>query len=55
MIIPTGNELRQWEEIQTAKGMMPGDVIDSNSHVLAGLCRDNGATSRLSHPFKGQP
>ena len=24
---------------------MPGDVIDSNSHVLAALCRDNGATS----------
>ncbi|MDY0222335.1 MAG: molybdopterin biosynthesis protein [Desulfobacterium sp.] len=44
MIIPTGNELKQWEDIDKS-GMMPGDVIDSNSHVLAALCRDNGATS----------
>ncbi|ACN13392.1 MoeA2 [Desulforapulum autotrophicum HRM2] len=44
LIIPTGNELRQWEKIQQ-RGMVPGEVIDSNSHVLAALCRDHGATS----------
>ncbi len=43
LIIPTGNELRQWEEIQQ-RGMVPGEVIDSNSHVLSALCRDHGAT-----------
>jgi putative molybdopterin biosynthesis protein len=49
LIIPTGNELRQWEEIQQ-RGMVPGEVIDSNSHVLAALCRDHGATC-LCHPL----
>jgi len=43
LIIPTGNEIKQWEEIQ-AKGMGQGDVIDSNSHVLGGLCLTHGAT-----------
>ncbi|MCP4116682.1 MAG: molybdopterin biosynthesis protein [Desulfobacteraceae bacterium] len=42
LIIPTGNELRQVEDIQ-ANGMKSGDVIDSNSHVLGALCRERGA------------
>ena len=46
LIIPTGNELRQWEEIEK-RGMMPGEVIDSNSHVLGNLCLDYGATFHL--------
>ncbi len=39
LIIPTGSELRQWEEVK-GKQLAPGDVIESNSHVLAGLCRE---------------
>ncbi|MBI9088622.1 MAG: molybdopterin biosynthesis protein [Desulfobacterium sp.] len=49
LIIPTGNELRQVEEIQT-DGMNPGEVIDSNSHVLGVLCQERGATY-VRHPL----
>lgn len=49
LIIPTGNELRQVEEIQ-ANGMKPGEVIDSNSHVLGALCQERGATY-ARHPL----
>ncbi|WP_457552625.1 molybdopterin biosynthesis protein [Desulfobacula sp.] len=42
LIIPTGSELRQWQEIKTGQ-LKPGDVIESNSAVLGGLCEDYGA------------
>ncbi|MCM2285746.1 MAG: molybdopterin biosynthesis protein [Desulfobacula sp.] len=42
LIIPTGSELKQWREI-TIEAMKPGDVIESNSSVLGGLCEDHGA------------
>ncbi len=42
LIIPTGSELRQWHEIKV-EDMGPGDVIESNSTVLGGLCEDHGA------------
>jgi putative molybdopterin biosynthesis protein len=42
LIIPTGSELKQWHEIK-AEEMKPGDVIESNSTVLGGLCEDHGA------------
>ncbi len=42
LIIPTGSELKQWHEIKIDV-MKPGDVIESNSTVLGGLCEDHGA------------
>ncbi len=42
LIIPTGSELKQWENVKEDK-LEPGDVIESNSHVLSGLCREYGA------------
>ncbi len=42
LIIPTGSELKQWEEVKDGK-LEPGIVIESNSHVLTGLCREYGA------------
>jgi len=49
LIIPTGNELRQWQEIMP-ESMKPGDVVESNSSVLAGLCEDHGAVPEV-HPM----
>ena len=42
LIIPTGSELKQWEDIKTAT-LLPGDVIESNSTVLGHLCKKFGA------------
>jgi putative molybdopterin biosynthesis protein len=51
LIIPTGSELRQWHEINFEEMkpiemkpiIKPGEVIESNSSVLGGLCEDHGA------------
>ena len=42
LIIPTGSELKQWEDIKT-ETLEPGDVIESNSTVLGHLCKRFGA------------
>lgn len=42
MIIPTGSELKRWQDVRP-ETMKPGDVVESNSTVLGALCRDNGA------------
>ena len=42
MIIPTGSELRQWQDLDI-NALKPGDVVESNSSVLGGLCEDHGA------------
>ncbi|WDP91362.1 MAG: molybdopterin biosynthesis protein [Desulfobacter sp.] len=42
MIIPTGNELKQWQDV-SADTMKPGDVVESNATVLGALCQDYGA------------
>lgn len=42
LIIPTGSELKQWHEIKMDQ-LKPGDVVESNSSVLGGLCEDFGA------------
>ena len=42
IIIPTGSELKQWQDIRPDQ-MKPGDVVESNSTVLGGLCQDHGA------------
>jgi len=42
LIIPTGSELKQWHDIQIDQ-LKPGDVVESNSAVLGGLCEDHGA------------
>ncbi|MCP4672442.1 MAG: molybdopterin biosynthesis protein, partial [Desulfobacula sp.] len=39
---PTGSELKQWHKVKPSK-LKPGDVIESNSLVLSGLCEDHGA------------
>ncbi|MCG8641289.1 MAG: molybdopterin-binding protein, partial [Desulfobacterales bacterium] len=49
LIIPTGSELKQWHEI-SVETLKPGDVVESNSSVLGGLCRDNGAEFEI-HPM----
>ena len=49
LVIPTGSELKQWHEIDPG-GMAPGDVVESNSTVLGGLCRDHGALFDV-HPM----
>lgn len=48
LIIPTGSELKQWHEIEIDPltcdpQVNPGDVVESNSFVLGGLCQDYGA------------
>ena len=42
LIIPTGSELKQWHEVRVDQ-LKPGDVVESNSSVLGGLCQDYGA------------
>jgi molybdenum cofactor synthesis domain-containing protein len=49
LIIPTGSELVQWQEISPDQ-LLPGQVIESNSTVLGALCRDNGADADC-HPM----
>ena len=49
LIVPTGSELVQWDKIRP-EDMGPGDVVESNSTVLAGLCQDHGADSEV-HPM----
>jgi putative molybdopterin biosynthesis protein len=49
VIIPTGSELKQWQDVQP-DGMKPGDVVESNSTVLGGLCQDHGALFDI-HPM----
>ena len=39
LIIPTGSELKQWHETRIDQ-LKPGDVVESNSSVLGGLCED---------------
>lgn len=41
LIIPTGSELKPWQEVKTDQ-LRPGDVVESNSAVLGGLTRDHG-------------
>lgn len=43
MIIPTGSELVDWQDLD-GKSPEPGQVIDSNSHVLGQLVRACGGT-----------
>ncbi len=42
LIIPTGSELKNWQEV-APETLGPGEVVESNSTVLAALCRDLGA------------
>jgi len=49
MIIPTGSELKQWQDVRPDE-MKPGDVVESNSTVLGGLCQDHGAYFEI-HPM----
>lgn len=42
LIIPTGSELINWNQALT-DGLASGEVIESNSTVLGGLCEDHGA------------
>ncbi len=49
LIIPTGSELVQWHNIIPDQ-MKPGDVVESNSHVLGALCQDHGALFDI-HPM----
>lgn len=46
LIIPTGSELKQWHEVKLDQ-LVPGDVVESNSSVLSGLCEDYGARSDI--------
>ncbi|MDM8535125.1 molybdopterin biosynthesis protein [Desulfobacterales bacterium HSG17] len=49
LIIPTGSELKQWHKVNPLK-LKPGDVVESNSSVLSGLCEDHGAVVKI-HPM----
>lgn len=49
MIIPTGSELKQWQDVRPDQ-MKPGDVVESNSTVLGALCQDHGAHFEI-HPM----
>jgi putative molybdopterin biosynthesis protein len=51
LIIPTGSELKQWQEIQT-DNLLPGDVVESNSSVLGGLCEDHAAQFEIHSMLK---
>ncbi len=45
-IIPTGSELKEWHHVVPSE-LKPGDVIESNSSVLSGLCEDHGAKFKV--------
>ena len=49
VIIPTGSELKQWQDILPDQ-MKSGEVVESNSTVLGGLCQDHGALFDI-HPM----
>jgi len=49
LIIPTGSELKQWHEVKPSE-LKPGDVLESNSLVLSGLCEDHDAVFKI-HPM----
>ncbi len=49
LIFPTGSELKQWHQIDIDQ-LSPGDVVESNSSVLGGLCQDFGADFDV-HPM----
>ncbi len=49
VIIPTGSELKQWQDILPGQ-MKSGEVVESNSTVLGGLCQDHGALFDI-HPM----
>ncbi len=49
LIIPTGSELKQWHDIEIDQ-LKPGDVVESNSSVIGGLCEDFGAKFEI-HPM----
>jgi len=49
LILPTGSELKQWQTICIDQ-LKPGDVVESNSAVLGGLCEDYGAEFEC-HPM----
>ncbi len=49
LIFPTGSELKQWHQIDIDQ-LKPGDVVESNSAVLGGLCQDFGADFDV-HPM----
>ncbi len=51
MIIPTGNELKQWQDV-TPDTMGPGDVVESNATVLGALCQDYGAEFEIHSMLK---
>ncbi len=51
IIIPTGSELKQWQDILPDQ-MKPGDVVESNSTVLGGLCQDHGALFEIHSMLK---
>ena len=51
LIIPTGSELKQWHNVEP-KDLKPGDVIESNSSVLSGLCEDHGAKFTINPMLK---
>ena len=50
LILPTGSELLEPQEIDTTRSNSPTGIIESNSHVLSGLIlEDNGIP--LRHPI----
>jgi len=51
LIIPTGSELKQWYNVEPVD-LKPGDVIESNSSVLSGLCEDHGAKFTINPMLK---
>ncbi|MBU2430988.1 MAG: molybdopterin biosynthesis protein, partial [Proteobacteria bacterium] len=51
LIIPTGSELVQWQDIEVNQ-MTPGNVVESNSHVLGALCTDHGAVFEIAPMLK---
>jgi len=51
LIIPTGSELKQWHQVNPLE-LKPGDVVESNSSVLSGLCEDHGAVFKIHSMLK---
>jgi len=41
MIIPTGNELVDWQQVEEG-GLKPGQIVETNSFVLGGMCESVG-------------
>jgi len=53
LIIPTGSELVNWQTSTAA--LEPGQVLESNSHVLGSLAEDAGATFTRSEQLMDDP